>query len=150
MPAKKTKPKKKKSFIRNFLFAIGGSLIALLVINLFVGLNPKWQEPQVIKSQNGVLDVSINPSGVEGMGEQKQIMAAAQKNVLNNEINGIQVTFVFGKQMGEYALVRAVPLHNETDPLQIVLQKVHGKWKVIASGTAFPELEGKVPSGLFE
>ena len=146
MPVKKTKSKKKKNFVRNFLFALGGSLIALLVINLFVD-HPTWQEPQMFKATNNML---VNPSGAEDMGEQKQIMEAAQKNVLNNQINGIQVKFVFGKQMGEYALVRAVPLHNETDPLQIVLQKVDGSWEVIESGTAFPDLEGKVPSGLFE
>ena len=112
-----------------------------------------------VSSDNGMpdregmpgMEAMHNTSGVEGMGmgEEKQIMVAAQKNVVDNTINGIHVNVVFGKQIGEYAIVRAVPLHNETDPLQIILQKVRGKWKVIDSGTAFPNLEGKVPSGLF-
>lgn len=82
--------------------------------------------------------------------EEERIMSVAQGDNTTNEINGIKVNYVFGKQIGEYAIVRAVPLQNETDPLQIVLQKVNGKWQVIDSGTSFPELEGKVPSELFE
>jgi len=98
MPAKRAKLKKKKSFVRNVLFALGGFFIVLLVINLFVDLNPKWQE--------------------------LQIMAAARGNNQSNEINGIKVNFVFGKQMGEYAIVRAVPIHNETDPFRCVLVRL--------------------------
>ncbi len=82
--------------------------------------------------------------------EQELIMAAAKGGNTTNEINGIEVTYVFGKQIGDYALVRAVPLNNETDPLQIILQKVNGKWQVIDSGTSFPELEDKLPTGFFE
>jgi hypothetical protein len=81
---------------------------------------------------------------------EDRIMTAAQKIAPNNEINGIKVRLEYRKQVGDYALVRAVPLSGQTDPLHIVLQQVDGRWQVIASGTAFPELEDKLPEGLFQ
>ncbi len=45
--------------------------------------------------------VGLDTRGGEGMDEQKQIMAAARGDNKNNEINGIKVNFVFGKQMGD-------------------------------------------------
>ena len=68
----------------------------------------------------------------------------------NNEINGIKVKLEFRKQIGDYALVHAVPLQNETDTLRIILQQAQGQWHVIASGTSFPELERKIPPSLLQ
>lgn len=82
--------------------------------------------------------------------EERQIMEAATRDKQNDEINGIKVKFVFHKHIGDYALVQAIPLNHETDPLLIILQKVSGGWQIIASGTAFPELEDKLPKGFFE
>ena len=82
--------------------------------------------------------------------DEKQIMAAATRDKQNSEINGIKVKFVFHKKIGDYAVVQAIPLNHETDPLQIVLQKSNGNWHVIDSGTSFPELEDKLPEGLLQ
>lgn len=62
MPKKKTTPVKTKkgNYFKNFFIALLSFIIVSLVINQFVDLNPSWQEPQKLKSQNGVLNVTLN------------------------------------------------------------------------------------------
>lgn len=81
--------------------------------------------------------------------ETHKILKIAQDGT-KDVVKGISVRYVFVKQVGDYALVKALPLHNDTDPLQIVLQEKDGTWQIIAAGTAFPELETILPSGFLE
>ena len=60
MPKKKTKKSlTKKSFRRNFLFALSGFLLVLFLFSPFAKINPIWYEPPVIESKNGVLDATL-------------------------------------------------------------------------------------------
>lgn len=47
---------KKKNFLHNFIFAFIGFWVAFFVINQVIDLNPKWNEPAKVFSQNGLLD----------------------------------------------------------------------------------------------
>lgn len=53
---------KRRSVLHKFLSALTGFLVIWLVVNQFVDLNPHWQAPNVLKSKNGVLNVSLNIS----------------------------------------------------------------------------------------
>lgn len=52
----------KNKFVKNFFLAFIGFFLATLIINQFVDLNPTWSAPQVLKSQEGTLDVPLDIS----------------------------------------------------------------------------------------
>lgn len=61
---KKTSSKKKTSklkhnFWNSFFLALFGFVIALLILNQFADLNPKWKEPNILRSKNGVLETTL-------------------------------------------------------------------------------------------
>lgn len=135
---------------KGFTSVLSVVLVLVLVgVGIFVFKNyfEKMTRVTDVKTASGVKPSDSNGGNTES--EQDEIMAVAKGNSTENKINGIAVEYQFGKQVENYATVRAVPLHNETDPLVIVLQNIDGKWEVIEFGTAFPVLEQKVPT-LFE
>lgn len=61
MPKKSIREhKEKNSFIRKFVIACVSFLVILFVLNQFIDLNPKWNAPNVLKSKNGELDVTLD------------------------------------------------------------------------------------------
>lgn len=54
------KVKKKKSFWRNFVFALLGFFLATLIINQVIDLNLPWSSPKVLRSQNGKLELTLD------------------------------------------------------------------------------------------
>lgn len=49
-----------KKFVRNFFFALIGFISASFILNQFIDLNPRWNQPQTQKAQNGVLETTLN------------------------------------------------------------------------------------------
>ncbi len=60
MPTKKLKPKKGKIFSRNYILVLIGVFIIWFLLSPYADFNPKWQQPNVLKSKNGVLDVTLD------------------------------------------------------------------------------------------
>ncbi len=60
MPKKSSKKIQKKKYLFYFLFVFLGFLIALFIINQFADLNPRWSAPEVLKSENGELSLTLN------------------------------------------------------------------------------------------
>ncbi len=59
MPRKISKQDNKK-YLRNFLYALVGFFIAFFILNQFADLNPHWNAPTVLRSKDGVLNVTLD------------------------------------------------------------------------------------------
>jgi suppressor of ftsI len=60
MPKKPSARTTKKRFLTHFTLALVAFILATLVLNQFMDLNPKWHAPVVLKSQNGTLDLTLD------------------------------------------------------------------------------------------
>jgi hypothetical protein len=61
------------------------------------------------------------------------------------KIPDLQYEVTVPNRVGTYARAVVTPTNQTLDPLQIIFEKIDGKWTYIDMGSTFPELEAQMP-----
>jgi hypothetical protein len=78
--------------------------------------------------------------------EQKQMYQAARDYVKKNSDPNLQFDLDLKKVVDQYAILQVIPLNQQIDPAQVIMQKENGKWVAQTLGTDFPDWQQKVPA----
>jgi len=100
-------------FVTSFIFVLIGVFIATLILNQFVDLNPKWAAPEVKKSQDGTLEITLNA-------KESQVLIGS-KNTKSQVYNGKYIGDTWVVQGGD-----TVKVHFENDMTDPTNLHFHG------------------------
>lgn len=74
-----------------------------------------------------------------------ELIESANAYIKSRSVPDLRFDVSLTRIAGNYALLYATPRYNKTDPAQIIMEKVAGRWEGRTMGTAFPEWSEKVP-----
>jgi hypothetical protein len=78
--------------------------------------------------------------------EEQQILAESEKIVKGWKVENLEFNVEIKKHEDNVVRVLATPLNQTLDPLTIIFEKKDGQWQYRDMGTAFPDLEEKIPT----
>lgn len=92
-----------------------------------------------------ILAVAAFLIGCTTLHQKDPIETVATEYVKANSVEGLRFKLVQVKKTDSWVVYNVIPLNIETDVAQLYIQNIHGEWKGVAFGTAFPELEEQHP-----